>query len=120
MEYRFRRISPYGTIDVDGIYIINQKGFDSTLEYEFIHYSNCKFFHVEQNQVVYKFDFLKSTNWREKWLINFRQLEWISQLKWEKFVSKTRKFPSQNYTSRYRILTEFYSKWHKDLNIISC
>ncbi len=62
MEYRFRRISPYGTIDVDGIYVINQKGFDSTLEYEFIHYSNCKFFHVEQNQVVYKFDFLRSTN----------------------------------------------------------
>ena len=55
-EVRFRRISPDGNIDVDGIYKTNTKGFDRTKAYEFIQYSNCKFFSVKQNGEEYKFD----------------------------------------------------------------
>ena len=56
-EYRFRRISPYGHIDCDGIYKVNDENFDIDLEYRFVHYSNCQFFHVEQNSTQYRFDF---------------------------------------------------------------
>jgi hypothetical protein len=58
-EYRFRRISPYGNIDCDGIYKVNDANFDINSEYQFIHYSNCKFFHIEQGSVQYRFDFIK-------------------------------------------------------------
>ncbi len=59
-EFRFRRISPYGHIDCDGLYIVDIEGINLSLNYEFIHYSNCKFFHIKQNDTVYKFEFLKS------------------------------------------------------------
>ena len=55
-EYRFRRISPYGHIDCDTIFNINDTSFDYNDDYEFIHYSNCKFFHVKQRNQVYKFE----------------------------------------------------------------
>lgn len=58
-EYRFRRVSPHGNIDVDGIYRILNKGFDIHLEYDFAHHSNCKFFHVKQNDMIYRFEFLR-------------------------------------------------------------
>jgi hypothetical protein len=58
-EYRFRRISPYGNIDVDGIYIISDFGFDITKDYEFIPYSNCNFFYIKQNEKVFRFDFMR-------------------------------------------------------------
>lgn len=56
-EFRFRRISPYGNIDCDGIYLINSETFDLSIHYKFIHYSNCKFFHIEQKNITYKFEF---------------------------------------------------------------
>lgn len=59
-EYRFRRISPSGNIDVEGIYQVNQKTFDFNKHYEFIHYSNCNFFHIMQNDVVYRFDLINT------------------------------------------------------------
>jgi hypothetical protein len=59
VEFRFRRISPYGNIDVDGIYRILNKGFDIATEYEFTHYSNCKYFHVKQNDTMYRFEYLR-------------------------------------------------------------
>lgn len=59
-EYRFRRISPYGNIDADAIYKINSQGFNIDSEYQFIHYSNCKFYHIEQDAMQYKFDFIKN------------------------------------------------------------
>ncbi|BAO76240.1 DUF6695 family protein [Winogradskyella sp. PG-2] len=59
-EYRFKRVSPYGNIDCDGIYKLNTEGFDINLEYQFIHYSNCAFFHIEQGSTQYKFDFIKN------------------------------------------------------------
>lgn len=58
-QYRYRRISPYGNVDCDGIYKIDDESFDIDLEYEFVHYSNCGFFHVEQNQRTFKFEFLR-------------------------------------------------------------
>jgi len=58
-EFRFRRISPYGHIDCDGIYKVNDEGFDINTEYEFIHYSNCQFFHIKQGSTQYRFDFIK-------------------------------------------------------------
>ena len=56
-EFRFRRISPYGNIDCDGIYEVNAETFNISTNYQFIHYSNCKFFHVMQNNETYRFEF---------------------------------------------------------------
>ncbi len=56
LEYRFRRISPYGNVDVDAIFKIKDKTFNYNLGYLFIHYSNCKFFQVEQNGKVFRFE----------------------------------------------------------------
>ncbi|WP_431137244.1 DUF6695 family protein [Psychroserpens mesophilus] len=54
-KFRFRRISPHGNIDCDGVYKVNSETFDISIHYEFIHYSNCQFFHIEQNNKTYKF-----------------------------------------------------------------
>jgi len=59
-EYRFRRISPYGNIDCDGVYKLENEGFNINLDYEFVHYSNCKFFHIKQNNDIYKFEYESS------------------------------------------------------------
>lgn len=54
-EYRFKRISPYGNIDCDAIFKVEDDTFDYNLKYKFVHYSNCKFFNVEQNGKVFRF-----------------------------------------------------------------
>jgi len=59
VEYRFRRISPYGNVDCDGIYKVNDDNFDINSEYQFIHYSNCLFFHIKQKEKTYRFEFQK-------------------------------------------------------------
>lgn len=56
-EYRFRRISPYGNIDCDAVFKVEDEAFDYHLEFQFVHYSNCKFFNIEQNGKVFRFDF---------------------------------------------------------------
>jgi hypothetical protein len=56
-EFRFRRISPYGHIDCDGIYKADSELFNISMDYEFIHYSNCQFFHIKQNNETYRFKF---------------------------------------------------------------
>lgn len=58
-EYRFRRISPYGNIDVNGLYKVNDVSFNYHESYTFIHYSNCAFYHIEQQQTIYRFDLIK-------------------------------------------------------------
>lgn len=58
-EYRYRRISPYGNIDCDAIYKIETEGFKIEKPYKFRHYSNCKFFHIAQNEITYRFEFLR-------------------------------------------------------------
>ncbi len=54
-EYRFRRISPYGNVDCDAVFNVNDVAFDYNLEFEFVHYSNCEFFNVKQNGVIFKY-----------------------------------------------------------------
>jgi hypothetical protein len=61
-EFRFRRISPYGNIDCDGIYKISQTGFEINSAYEFIHYSNCAFFHIQQNGNEFRFEYVGDYN----------------------------------------------------------
>lgn len=56
VEYHFKRISPHGNIDVHNRFVVDDDSFDYDLEFEFIHYSNCKFFHVKQSQRVYRFE----------------------------------------------------------------
>lgn len=56
-EFRFRRISPHGHIDCDGIYSVDSECFDISADYKFIHYSNCQFFHIIQNNKTYRFEF---------------------------------------------------------------
>lgn len=63
-NYRFRRISPDGHVDVDAVYCTQQNGFNYEGPYSFIHYSNCKFFHIEQNEQIFRFD-LKNFNRKE-------------------------------------------------------
>jgi len=55
-EYRYRRISPYGNIDVDAVYLVKDTSFDYKEDYKFVHYSNCSFFHIEQNGKTYRFN----------------------------------------------------------------
>jgi hypothetical protein len=57
--YRFRRISPYGHIDVDGLYKIDDTSFKYSDTYNFIHYSNCAFYHIEQHQKIYRFELVE-------------------------------------------------------------
>lgn len=54
--YRFRRISPHGNIDVDADFVVDNPHFEYHKTYEFMHYSNCKFFHVEQEGNVFRFE----------------------------------------------------------------
>ncbi|GGZ77338.1 DUF6695 family protein [Algibacter mikhailovii] len=55
-EYRYRRISPYGNIDVDAIFILESDGFDYHSTFKIVHYSNCAFFHVEQSGEIFRFN----------------------------------------------------------------
>tara|TARA_R110002050_G_scaffold281956_1_gene429609 strand:+ start:20019 stop:21011 length:993 start_codon:yes stop_codon:yes gene_type:complete len=56
VEYHFKRISPHGNIDVYDTFVVKDATFNYDLEFEFVHYSNCKFFHVEQNGKVFRFE----------------------------------------------------------------
>ncbi len=55
-EFQFKRISPHGNIDVHDTFRVIETGFNYHSNYEFIHYSNCKFFHVKQNETIFKFE----------------------------------------------------------------
>ena len=67
VEYHFRRISPYGNVDVHDAFLVEDDSFDYDVEYQFIHYSNCSFFHIEQKGKVYRF--------KRKEEINLKQTE---------------------------------------------
>jgi hypothetical protein len=55
-EYIYKRVSPYGNIDVNDVFVISETTFDFHNEFEFVHYSNCSFFHVKQKDTIYRFD----------------------------------------------------------------
>ena len=59
-KYRYRRISPHGNVDCDGVYQITSEGFEYNAKYTFEHYSNCKFFYVKQNGFLYRFEYLRN------------------------------------------------------------
>lgn len=56
IEYIFRRISPEGNIDVHAVFKVENETFNYHETFEFVHYSNCKFFHVKQKEVVFRFE----------------------------------------------------------------
>ncbi|MEC3907135.1 DUF6695 family protein [Tamlana sp. 2201CG12-4] len=56
LEYRYRRISPYGHVDVDDLFVVKNELFDYNTEFEIVHYSNCNFFHVKQGNETFRFD----------------------------------------------------------------
>ncbi|MCD2260327.1 DUF6695 family protein [Psychroserpens luteolus] len=58
-EFRFRRISPYGNVDCDGIYRVSSEGFSFEKAYRFSHYSNCQFLHIYQDDDIFRFEYLK-------------------------------------------------------------
>lgn len=58
LEFSFKRISPYGNVDVHALYRVNDSGFNYHDTYKFIHYSNCKFFHIQQNHKTFRFDII--------------------------------------------------------------
>jgi hypothetical protein len=58
-EYRFRRVSPHGNIDVDGLYKVDKECFKYEETYRFVHYSNCAFYHIEQQETIYRFDLIR-------------------------------------------------------------
>ena len=55
-QYVFKRLSPYGNIDVDAVFLLEDYTFDYNMPYQFVHYSNCKFIHIEQSNKIYKFN----------------------------------------------------------------
>jgi len=55
-HFRFRRVSPYGNIDVDDHFIVDDFAFKYHEPFDFVHYSNCKFFHVKQNGKIFRFE----------------------------------------------------------------
>ena len=57
--YRFRRVSPYGHVDVNGLYRVDDHGFVYSETYTFVHYSNCKFFHIEQYGNNFRFELIE-------------------------------------------------------------
>ncbi|WP_223154685.1 DUF6695 family protein [Aestuariibaculum sediminum] len=55
-HFKFRRISPYGKIDVDAVFKSENPEFNYDEYFEFVHYSNCKFFHVKQKGELFRFE----------------------------------------------------------------
>ncbi|WP_046757142.1 DUF6695 family protein [Kordia jejudonensis] len=56
-SYRIRRISPYGNVDVDGVFKVNDPTFDIQKPYQFIHNSNCLYCNIKQDDKIYYFSF---------------------------------------------------------------
>lgn len=58
-NYRIRRVSPYGNIDVDGVFAVNDTTFDASKSYAFIHDSNCLYCTILQGEKKYTFNFIR-------------------------------------------------------------
>lgn len=57
--YRFKRISPCGTINCDAIYKIDDLSFNINSGYRFAHHSNCAVFYIQQNEKIFKFYYIE-------------------------------------------------------------
>ena len=62
MIYRYKRISPEGRLDVEGLFKINDSSFIYNEKYAFVHYSNCHFFNIRQEEKLYRFELVKKIN----------------------------------------------------------
>jgi len=60
--YRYMRISSHGNIDVNGLFKVQDDSFIYEEAYEFVHYSNCQFFHIRQSEKIYRFDLTEKIN----------------------------------------------------------
>ena len=60
--FRFRRISPYGNIDAHALYRVEDITFEYHEDYQFVHYSNCAFFHIKQKDRIFRFDLTEDIN----------------------------------------------------------
>ncbi len=58
-HYRIRRVSPHGSIDVDGLFKVDCITFNLDEVFEFVHDSNCHYCHVVQNEKRYRFEYVK-------------------------------------------------------------
>ncbi|MBU2951298.1 hypothetical protein KO493_11375 [Tamlana agarivorans] len=56
LNFRFRRVSPYGTIDCDADFSVDNNNFCFDSEFRFLPFSNCKSFQIEQNSTVFNFN----------------------------------------------------------------
>ena len=55
-EYNYRKIAPCGHINVHDVFVVDDLAFNYHEDFNFVHYSNCKFFHVQQNDNVFRFE----------------------------------------------------------------
>ena len=55
-EYNYRRIAPCGNVNVNDVFVVNDSAFNYSIAFNFEQNSNCKFFHVKQNDKVFKFE----------------------------------------------------------------
>lgn len=56
IEYLFKRVSPHGHIDIYDIFTVEDHSFDYNQAFEFVHYSNCSFLHIQQAGKIYRFN----------------------------------------------------------------
>lgn len=55
-EYNYRRIAPCGNVNVSDVFVVNDSTFNYAEVFNFEQNSNCKFFHIKQNDKVFRFD----------------------------------------------------------------
>ncbi|MDO6758627.1 hypothetical protein Q4566_00325 [Tamlana sp. 2_MG-2023] len=55
-DFRFRRVSPYGTVDCDAEFSVDKKDFCFNSDFRFLPFSNCKSFQIEQDGTVFNFN----------------------------------------------------------------
>lgn len=54
--FYFKRLSSVGHLDVYDLFKVNDRAFDYHSKYEFMHHSNCHFFHIKQDKKVFRFE----------------------------------------------------------------
>jgi hypothetical protein len=60
-EYRFRRISPKGNIDIDAVFVSNNS-FSINRDYEILHNSNCFYCTIKQDDKILQLGYLRDFN----------------------------------------------------------
>lgn len=56
--YRLKRIAPNGNLDVDGVFKIDNKGFEIDMPYSFKAESNCSIMYLVQDNTLYTFQYV--------------------------------------------------------------